>query len=271
MTEVEPEIWYNGRLLCFDLETGGLDPDEDDIVTGTVIEVTPRPLGGGSRPTLVYEWLAVPTKAIPQQATDVHGITTEYAREHGQPMAGVVEDITSSLAQLMLAGATLIGMNAQFDLTFLDRKCLEYGIVPLDARLPGGIRPVVDVYVIDKGIDKYRKGKRNLGALCEFYKVSLDGAHDATADALAAGRVAWALCRDYPEEVRNIDVQALHDRQVAWKVEQSRSFATFLRREAGKLDDPVERQKKLDDADGIRSEWPYVPRATRKPRCADPA
>ncbi len=258
MTEAEP--WYNGRQVLFDLETGGLNPDEDDIVTGTVIEVIPRPLGGGSRPTLAFEWLAVPTKDIPQLATDVHGITTEYAREHGEPMAEVVEEMTSALAELMLSGATLIGMNVQFDLTFLDRKCHEYGVVPLDARLPNGIRPVVDVYVIDKGVHPYRKGKRNLGALCEFYKVSLDGAHNATADALAAGRVAWALCRDYPEEVRNVDVQALHDRQVAWKVEQSRSFATFLRREAGKIDDPVERQKKLDDADGVRPEWPFIPR-----------
>jgi DNA polymerase III epsilon subunit-like protein len=122
------------------------------------------------------------------------------------------------------------------------------------------IRPVVDVYVIDKGVHPYRKGKRNLGALCEFYGVKLDGAHDATADALAAGRVAWALCRDYPEEVRNIDVHELHNRQVAWKKEQSTSFATYLRREAGKETDPDRKRQMLADADGIRSEWPYIPR-----------
>jgi DNA polymerase-3 subunit epsilon len=119
------DIWYNGTQVLFDLETGGLDPDADDIVTGTVIMVPERPIGGGPRPPTVYEWLAIPTRDIPQAATDVHGITTEYARENGSPVAEVVERMTHVLAFAMSQGATLIGMNVAFDLTFLDRKCAE--------------------------------------------------------------------------------------------------------------------------------------------------
>lgn len=260
MTGGQSDIWFNGPQVLYDLETGGLNPDEDDIVTATVVVVPPRPPGGGPRPPKVFEWLAIPTKDIPQVATDVHGVTTEHAREHGRPMAEVVEEMVDVLAQQMRNGAVLIGMNATFDLTFEERKCEQYGIVSLDCRLTMGIRPVIDVYVIDKALQPYRKGKRNLGALCEYYGVTLDGAHNATADALAAGRVAWALCRDYPNDVRNVDAHTLHARQVEWKRDQSKSFAAWLRREAGKETDPQERQRKLDDADAVSPEWPFVSR-----------
>lgn len=254
------DIWFNGPQVLYDLETGGLNPDEDDIVTATVVMVPPRPPGGGPRPTTVFEWLAIPTKDIPQAATDVHGVTTEHAREFGRPMAEVVDELVSVLAEQMLNGAVLIGMNCSFDLTSEERKAEEYGIEPLSERLAahGGIRPVIDVYVIDKALQPYRKGKRNLGKLCEYYGVTLDGAHNATADALAAGRVAWALCRDYPGDVRNVDAHELHAYQVEWKKAQSKSFATWLRREAGKEADPQERQRKLDDADAVSPEWPFV-------------
>ena len=60
--------------------------------------------------------------------------------------------------------------------------------------------PVFDPLVIDRAKDRYRKGKRNLGALCELYGVKLDNAHDATADATAAARLAWKQVRStYPE------------------------------------------------------------------------
>jgi DNA polymerase III epsilon subunit-like protein len=49
--------------------------------------------------------------------------------------------------------------------------------------------------VIDKHLDRFRKGRRTLAAICEAYGVDLpaDEAHTAGADALAACRAAWVL------------------------------------------------------------------------------
>ena len=89
--------------------------------------------------------------------------------------------------------------------------------------------PIIDPLVLDKCVDRFRKGKRTLEAAAEFYGVTLTDAHDAGADAVAAGRVAQALARKYPEE---LDVPAvdLHESQVGWCAEQSASFQEYMRR-----------------------------------------
>ena len=67
------------------------------------------------------------------------------------------------------------------------------GIAPFSAPRA----PVIDPLVIDKAVDRYRKGKRTLEAAAAFYGVPLDDAHDAGADAIAAGRVAQAIAREH--------------------------------------------------------------------------
>ena len=58
-----------------------------------------------------------------------------------------------------------------------------------------------DPFVVDKEKNKFRKGKRTLENVCAHYNVPLDNAHEATADAVAAARVAWKLTREFPELV----------------------------------------------------------------------
>jgi 8-oxo-dGTP pyrophosphatase MutT (NUDIX family) len=91
---------------------------------------------------------------------------------------------------------------------------------------------VIDPLVIDKAVDRYRKGKRTLEVTAERYGVSLEGAHDAGADAIAAGRVAQALLRAFPGEL-DIELAELHERQVHWYAEQAASFQDYIRRIRG--------------------------------------
>ncbi|GAA3366567.1 hypothetical protein [Saccharopolyspora gregorii] len=80
--------------------------------------------------------------------------------------------------------------------------------------------PVVDPRCLDKRFDRYRKGKRTLGALCEHYRVRLDSAHDATADALACARLAWRLAKTHPDEIGTRALAALHEDQTGWHRDQ---------------------------------------------------
>lgn len=172
------------HMLSFDLETTGVDPQTAKIVTSALVSIR-----GKERDDL--EMLADPGIEIPEQASAVHGITTEYAREHGKPHDEVLAETIRRIRQGWEDGATLIVYNATYDLSVL--RALEPSFT-VDG-------PVFDPFVVDKEKNKFRKGKRTLENVCAHYNVPLDNAHEATADAVAAARVAWKLTREFPELV----------------------------------------------------------------------
>ena len=77
--------------------------------------------------------------------------------------------------------------------------------------------------------DKYRKGKRRLENAAEFYQVPLDDAHNATADAVAAGRVAQAIARRWASELPSSAAE-LHDAQVQWSAAIDADFESYMRK-----------------------------------------
>lgn len=210
--------WYE-TLTVFDLETTGIDVETSRIVTahvgvidatGTVLERT--------------DWLADPGIEIPEPATAVHKITTEHARANGRVSAEVVAEIIATLRAGFDRGLALVAYNAAYDLTLLNREAVRNGIVPLLNPVP-----VVDPLVIDRAVDKYRKGKRTLEAASLFYGVDLVGAHDAGADAVAAGRVAQAIARVHSASLA-IEAAELHRLQVIWCRQQADDFQAYMRR-----------------------------------------
>ena len=62
-----------------------------------------------------------------------------------------------------------------------------------------------------------------------IYGVELLDAHDAGADAIAAGRVAQAIARRYSAQL-GADVTELHGLQVGWCADQAASFQEYMRR-----------------------------------------
>lgn len=231
--------WHDGRLAAFDTETTGVDYEFDRIVTAAVSVV------GGGLPAESSAWLVDPGIEIPEGAIAVHGITNERAQAEGQDADEAVEEIVAALAEQLLAGVPIVAFNARFDLTILDREARRYGLEPLVERVggPEGLL-VIDPLVLDKQFDRYRRGKRTLGAVCEHYRVRLDEAHAANADALAAARVAWRFGQRI-EELRETELAVLRDRQIVWAAEQAESLETYFRGQ-GK-DERVERV------------WPFVP------------
>ena len=209
--------WYD-RLGVFDLETTGIETETSRIVSAYVgvVDALGAPKG--------VSWLADPGVEIPAQASAVHGITTERARAEGRDAAEVVAEIVAVLRALLAQGVPIVIYNAAYDLTLLNRECLRYSIEPLDGPLP-----IIDPLVIDRAMDRYRKGKRTLEAAAEYYGVELMDAHDAEADAVAAGRVAQAIARKYSDAL-GADVTLVHTHQVGWAAESAASFQEYMRR-----------------------------------------
>ncbi|MCX4765722.1 3'-5' exonuclease [Streptomyces sp. NBC_01275] len=216
--------WHRELLIGFDLETTGTDPREARIVTGAVIEVK------GGQVLGRREWLADPGVEIPADAVAVHGISNERASAEGSPADGVADAIADVLTSYWRTGVPVVAYNAAFDLSLLSAELRRHGLPSLRERL-GGLEPapVIDPYTIDRWADRYRRGKRNLEAVCSEYGVPLDAAHDASADALAAARLACAIGDRHPK-IAALGPAELHRRQIEWYAEWAADFQSFLRR-----------------------------------------
>lgn len=217
--EHSPAASWADTLAVFDLETTGIDIDTCRIVTAHV-----GVIGPGGEVLEQREWLVDPGVEIPTAATLIHGVTTERARLEGLAAVQGVAEIIDALRDAAGRGLPIVAYNAAYDLSVLHREAERYGHEAF--RGPGY---VVDPLVIDKAVDRFRRGKRTLTAACEHYGVELLAAHDAGADAIAAGRVAQAIARAFPE-LAACAVAELHTRQVGWCREQAESYQDWRRR-----------------------------------------
>lgn len=257
-----------GPIAAFDTETTGVDVENDRIVTATVAMLLPgEPWSVDSR-----SWLIDPGVDIPAEATAVHGISTERARDNGEQPPGALQEMAGRLARGLAARMPLVIMNAAYDLTLLDRELRRHNLPTLEERIGGPVTPVVDPYVIDKRVDPYRPGRRTLEALCAEYRVRIDGAHDSAFDALAGARVAYRLAqragmqteelidlyrdRKSPLEVASeflllgaMSPAELHANQIQWRAEQQASLLQYLR---------ANRKPHAD----VDPHWPYRPHPT---------
>ncbi len=218
--EIEQPLpeWAKRPIAVFDLETTGLDHKTARIVTACAALLNPD--GSVNGPDV--EWLANPGIPIPAEATAVHGITDEIAASRGLDLGTVVADIVKTLQGYFDKGIPVVAYNAPYDFTILRQHAEDFNV-----DWPENPSPIIDPLVLDKKLDQYRSGKRRLEVVAAHYKVKLDDAHNATADAIAAGHIAQALAVKFPGEL-DLELAVLHDNQIAWSRQQDESFAKFM-------------------------------------------
>jgi DNA polymerase III subunit epsilon len=207
--------WATGEVLGFDFETTGVDRFFDVPVSYALVTVVSGEL------VSTASGLVDPGRDIPAGATAVHGITTERARDEGVPLRAAIELIMDSVIPASRRGVPLVGMKLDYDLTILDhqsRRLTGRGLPEL-----GWAGPVLDAVVLDRHLDRYRKGSRTLGALCAHYGVCIENAHDAAADAVASAQVLCALATRF-EELAGAEPADLHEAQIGWHREWAEGY-----------------------------------------------
>lgn len=225
--------WLETPFAPFDLETTAPDPLTARIVTACLMRIDHTPAT-----TAATNWLLDPGIEIPEGAAAVHGITTERARAEGQDYYEGYAEIRGDLERAWAEGRIVIAYNAVYDLTVIDAEGQRLGEPPLVCG------PVIDPFVIDRAMDKFRRGKRTLGVTCEHYGIELgENAHAADADALAAARLAWKLAHAYPAKVRDVVIEDLMVAQADWHRARQDDYAAYLTR-------------KGEDASGVNGDWP---------------
>jgi DNA polymerase-3 subunit epsilon len=207
-----PVNWVDGPLIGFDLETTGVDTKTARPVSAAILMYV------NGEPTKVkWHTLINPGIEIPDDATAIHGITNAMVIAHGRPILDSIVDIFKVLFDAAKNSIPIVGMNLAYDLSLLN-SCTNGFLEAV------GVPIVLDLYVIDKFIDRYRKGSRKLTSICEHYGVTHAGPHDAMNDVAASVECLIALAKKYPS-IGHTDPIELHHSQVKWYKDQTTSLS----------------------------------------------
>lgn len=171
--------WAEVPTVWLDVETTGIVPGVDGVVQTALVRFE----GGevvGREVSLID-----PDRPIPEAATAIHGISDAMVRD--APALAQFFERASVLA--LLAGAQPGAYNAPFDRAFL----------PLHV-LADWTWPWLDPLVFVRVVDRYAKGqgRHKLEAACQRRGVKIEGAHDASVDAEAAGRLFYKIAPEIP-------------------------------------------------------------------------
>ena len=200
------------KLLCLDCESTGVDVFEDRIVTvfAGVLE------DGGWVEKI--DLLIDPGIEIPEGASEVHGISTEYAQLFGQYPPEALSELADFLDDYR--DLPWVVVNANYDFSLIDAEFQRHLNTRLDLT---GIQ-IYDPLVMDRHHDRYRRGKRKLVNLAEQYGVPVDEslAHDASYDCWLGGHVTLAILAKYGD--------CTVAEQAQWQEDWRAGFEEYLRK-----------------------------------------
>jgi len=141
------------REIVLDTETTGMEPSSGDrlVEIGCVELMNHLPTGK------TYHVYINPERAIPAEATAVHGITDDFVKN--KPTFGeIVGDFLD-----FIADSRLIIHNAEFDMKFLNAELKTFGFPSLDNRRA--------LDTVRMAREKFPGSPANLDALCRRFGI----------------------------------------------------------------------------------------------------
>lgn len=271
-------MWHRQRMAALDFECSDKVPETARIVSCALILV------GGGLPTDTRTWLINPGIAQEPGAIAVHKLTDEHLAEHGKPAAEAVAEIAKSVAEEVTAGTPIVGHNlGSFDLNLLNHECMRHLGDTLEGICRQPLTRVIDTMTLDKHAAPYRRrvsptqGPYQMRTTAETYGLPWDedAAHGAEYDALQSARAAYKMGAiahtpagerpdwvqslrnrrgpyDRFDDLANVTVEELHQRQVKWAAADAASYQAWLR-------DPVKSGEKHNPDAVIDGTWPLRP------------
>jgi DNA polymerase III subunit epsilon len=209
------------QYVGFDLETTGVSSFFDAPVSYGFVE---RRVTEGVE-VLRESGFVNPGVAIPRGASAIHGISDEMVAD-ATPLREATMFIADRISGIWAAGGVVVGMNVGYDLTMVESLCSRMDLPTLSDR---GVGPVMDILVIDRHFDRWRKGARKLGDLARTYGVEQNGAHSAIEDAEVSLAIFDVMLERYPE-IGSMAPGEVNATLRAWYQEWLTSFSQYLER-----------------------------------------
>jgi DNA polymerase-3 subunit epsilon len=184
------------RVAVLDTETTGMSPSAGaELVEVAVVDLDGADVGR------TWSSLVRPSRAIPPDATRVHGITDALVAGAPTP-AEVAPRVRSAVGDRLIAFH-----HASFDLPFLVALMRATGQAPL-------LGPLVDTLGLARGL--FGPGSNALGALAARLGLPWEPRHRALGDALTTARLLIALAERWERDkgVRSLDELAAASQDV---------------------------------------------------------
>ena len=169
--------------VAFDLETTGLDIENDSIIEIGALKVI------NGKVTERFMEFVKPSKPISPMITNITGITNEMVAS-ARPTEDIVRDFVDFCGDYML-----VGHNILFDYKFMKKHAMRYNL-PFEKR-------GLDTLRIARKVLRHLESK-SLGGLCEHYHITNQAAHRAYHDALATAKIYHMLAHDFEASDKKI-------------------------------------------------------------------
>nr|WP_253938230.1 3'-5' exonuclease [Hahella sp. HN01] len=156
---------YSPQVVVLDTETTGLD-DQAEVIEISVMDM---------RGKVLFDQLVRPLNPVPNEAADIHGITSESLADKPN-----FPDVYHSLKRV-IGGKTVVAYNADFDCRLLMQTCAAYGLPVIEADW----QCAMNAYTrYRKEPDAKRGGYRrqSLAKAAAQMGIEVNGAHRAVAD-----------------------------------------------------------------------------------------
>jgi DNA polymerase-3 subunit epsilon len=169
------------EFVALDLETTGLDPDSDVILSVGMVSL----VAGRIDLSSAQHYLVAPERAVPEDSAVIHRITDDAAAR-GDALADVMPRLLARLC-----GRVMLGHHVKIERQFLDAACQRlYGT--------GFLVPVADTEALIRRWFERRDqvlagGDLRLHALRTRYGLPRYTAHNALTDALATAELFCAF------------------------------------------------------------------------------
>ena len=205
--------WIDRPLLGFDTETTGTSVRDDRIVTVALV----HSVGQGRENETVATWLIDPGMPIPEQASAIHGISTEHAAAHGMAPAAALEEVAAMIAEALGADVPLVAFNGAFDVQIIENELRRHELPTIADRLGHDVAPLVDPLVIDRGVQQ-------------------DGRlHTADVDVSSTLDVLRAMVAKHPA-LAETSLEELFRQEMQWHREWAENFIGYMKKQGKDVD-----------------------------------
>ena len=194
------------EFVVFDIETTGLSNATEKITEIGAVKIVDNQIVDE------FNQLINPEIPIPEKITELTSITNEMVKDMPK-----IEEVLPEFLKFV-GHCTLIAHNADFDMGFIKKNCLDLRINP--------VRTYIDTLAFARALEPHLRNHK-LDTLTKKYNVNLFNHHRACDDARATGEVFICMVKDLEKRGVKFDIN-INKMDSDWSISKRESHTATI-------------------------------------------